>query len=254
MEIVGLIPAAGVGSRLKQYPGSKELIPVGSIDKTHEEKTGSPNKPVILYLIERMISADIKNILIIINRQKWDIVNYLGGGGRFGIEIAYLVQEKLLGLPYAISLASPWIMDRRVLFGMPDTIFEPFDAFNRLLTFHKSSETDMTLGLFPTTTPQDFGMVNFDNFHNYLYSIDKPEKSDLKYMWGIVCWNPDFTEFITKYISGQGRISHEIVLGDVFEAARLDGLRIKVLPYEGGNYIDIGTPKGLTKALSNYGN
>ncbi len=60
-----IVPAAGLGKRMKlanpEMP--KEMLPVG-------------NKPAIQYTVEEGISAGIKNIVIIINRDKEMICKY----------------------------------------------------------------------------------------------------------------------------------------------------------------------------------
>jgi UTP--glucose-1-phosphate uridylyltransferase len=54
-----IIPAAGLGTRMRQVTPDlpKELLPVG-------------HKPAIQYTVEEGFSANIKNIIIIISRQK----------------------------------------------------------------------------------------------------------------------------------------------------------------------------------------
>src|SRR5207237_5697494 len=77
-----------------------------------------------------------------------------------GVPIAYLYQEELRGGAFAIDLARAWLAaDHTVLFGFPDTIVEPADAFTDLLASHRRSGADLTLGLFPTDRPSPLGMV-----------------------------------------------------------------------------------------------
>jgi len=239
MDMIGVIPAAGIGSRMKHLPGSKELIPIGTYKREVGEDVTYHPKPVMLYLIDRMKIAGVQRFLVIVNREKWDLVKTFGGGHDFGVEIAYLLQEEHLGLPDAISITYPWVRDSFVVFGMPDTIFEPDDAFSRVVHMVKDKSSDLILGLFPTIRPQDFGMVRFDEEHNYMHSIDKPEECDLRFMWGISCWTPAFSKYLKKFVHHNALTSHELVLGDVFQAAHEDGLKIKVLPFENGNFIDI---------------
>jgi glucose-1-phosphate thymidylyltransferase len=68
MDIVGLIPAAGQGTRIGLLPCSKEVYPIG-YDQCRE---GRPNA-VSHYLLEKMQSAGIKKVYIILREGKWDI-------------------------------------------------------------------------------------------------------------------------------------------------------------------------------------
>jgi NDP-sugar pyrophosphorylase family protein len=44
----------------------------------------------------------------------------------------------------------------------------------------------------------------------------------------------------------------EIVLADIFQAALDVGLNVRVLPFEGSEYIDIGTPEDLTSVVHRF--
>jgi glucose-1-phosphate thymidylyltransferase len=251
-ELVGLIPAAGQGKRAAFLPCSKEIFPVGSMDVKVEDGMQRRPKPVGLYLLERMGAAGARRILMILSKEKWDIPRYFGNGSQFGVQMAYLLQENLWGMPYALNLARPWLRDETVLFGMPDTIFDPGDAFQQLLETHSRAAADLTLGLFPTTTPERFGMVAFDDEGRMLYTVDKPAQSELTYMWGIACWGPTFTDFMNMYLQTLMPPEQEVVLADVFQAALEAGLAARVLPFERGEYIDIGTPEALAYAIDRF--
>lgn len=249
--LVGLVPAAGLGKRVAFLPCSKELFPIG-FTKDKNENVIKP-KAVGEYLLECMYEAGARQIFIILSRGKWDILQYFGDGVRLGLHIAYLLQEKLWGMPYALDSAYPWLCGETVLFGMPDTIFHPKDAFSRLLYFHRRACADVTLGLFPTTTPERFGMVEFDNnSYRALYIVDKPDKTHLKYMWGIGCWEPTFTNFLHHYLQKISPPNKEVVLGDVFQASIEANLNIRVVPFENGEFIDIGVPDELVRAIQRF--
>ncbi len=250
-QLVGVIPAAGQGKRTAFLPCSKEIFAIGFMDVVVEGQVQRQPKAVGLYLLERMVIAGADRILIVSNRDKTDILRYFGGGSNWGVQIAYLVQENAWGMPYALDLAYPWLRDETVLFGMPDTIFEPFDAFQQLLAEHQREVADLTLGLFPTDKPERFGMVSFDG-SRMLYTVDKPAQTDLTHMWGIACWETSFARFMHEYLEQQAPPAREIVLGDVFQAALETSLVIRVLPFANGEYIDIGTPEGLAHAIRRF--
>lgn len=239
-NIIGLIPAAGKGERLAPLPFSKELFPIGK-QKFFPEEVGYHPKTVSQYLIDQMKEAGTKKLLFIINKYKWDILQYYGNGSEQNVEIGYLVQEKMLGMPFALDMAFNWVDSSTItLFGMPDTIFIPNNAFSQLLEIHSTHEADLTLGLFPTKKPHKFGMVDFST-NDFNYTIDKPDSTNLTYMWGIACWNYTFAEFMHLYLLNQTNPSNEIVLGTIFQAAKNCGLKVKVNPFENGSYWDIGT-------------
>jgi glucose-1-phosphate thymidylyltransferase len=251
MKIVGLIPAAGQAKRLPQLPCSKEIFPIGMDAEMIDGKKQYRPRPIASYLIEKMVFAGAQKVILIISREKTDILRYFGSGESLNTHISYLVQEKPSGMPDALNQARPWLDDATVLFGMPDTIFKPYDAFKQLLSRHQAEEADLTLGLFSTQKPEKFGMVAFDQQYHMNYTIDKPKKTNLEYMWGIACWQPAFTQFMGKFLKILP-LSREIVLAEIFQSGLEAGLKVSVVPFINGRYIDIGTPDDLLIAISEF--
>ena len=155
-------------------------------------------------------------------------------------------------MPLALNLAKNWLSASTVIFGMPDTIIEPIDAFQQLLDYHRAQESDLTLGLFKTNNPTKFGMVDFDDQYNATYIIDKPKTSHLEFMWGCACWSPLFTDLMAAYLEENPYTGREILLGDVFINAIESQLTVKALPFYDGQYIDIGTADELDSALKKF--
>jgi len=251
-RIVGIVPAAGKGSRLAPLPSPKELFPIGYQDFTVDGNNQKRPKVISQYLIENIIAAGASQIIFVLGEDKHDIMRYYGDGSRFRTEIAYLYQEKLHGMPYAINLARNWIGDADVLFGMPDTIIEPKNVFQQLLAHHKKTSSDVTLGLFSTNNPSKFGMVEFDTEGIVKQIIDKPLSSHLRYMWGCACWSESFTELIDAYLGSYPYNNKEIVLGDIFSFALNEKLKVSSMAFKNGQYIDIGTVDELDAALKKF--
>jgi len=251
MNLIGIIPAAGQAKRLPFLPFSKELFPISYLWEGTDEQSELKLVHIIDCLISQMINAQIKKIFVIINKEKADIVRYLGNGKDFGCAFSYLIQEERRGMPDALNLAFPWVVNSTVVFGMPDTFFSPHNAFNLLLDYYNFSKVDVTLGLFPTDQPQKYGMVSLDRDNFLEYTIDKPASSDLKYMWGIACWGKAFSNFMNEYIKSSSA-TDEVVLSEVFQSAKNFGLKINGFPFVNGKYMDIGTPKDLINGSSFY--
>jgi len=257
-EVIGIVPAAGKGKRLAPYPLPKEMLPVGyQIIEVNGQSQKRP-KVVSQYLIEALAIAGVSRIFIVIGPGKFDIVEYYRNGEDYGIPIAYIFQPEAKGMPYALDLVTPWLKGcETVLMGMPDTIFEPRDAFQRLLSAHQAWEADLTLGLFKTNFPQKFGMIGLDQEYNVIEHIDKPQTTHLKWLWGIACWGPRFMVLMHEVLKALSSTSaerkgREVIFGDIIDAALNAGLRVKGLPFEEGRYIDIGTYEDLKQAILLY--
>ena len=232
-ELIGLIPAAGKGVRLG-LPYPKELYPV--IRNNHY-------KPISQFVVDNLTNAGLKHIVFVVNETKHQLMGYFGSGMRFGCDISYVVQEVVEGktkstspgLAHALDSAYHLVRGKTVLFGMPDTIIQPKDVFLQGLSALQA-EDDGLLCLFPTQNPGKFGMVRSEN-GRALEIVDKPQKTDLQYMWGCILWKPRFTEFLHRAIHERGVYDFAQILNQAITA----GLRFKALRIEDGAYLDLGT-------------
>jgi glucose-1-phosphate thymidylyltransferase len=251
-NLIGIIPAAGKGTRLAPFPCPKELFPIGFQDYLVKGQLEKRPKVVSQYIIENMIEAGVRKILIIIGQGKQDVVEYYGDGSRFGVQIGYIYQEQLNGMPAAIDLARPWLHQATIVFGMPDTIITPITALKDLLADHISSQADLSLGLFKTDRPHKFGMVECDNQNRVISTIDKPLNTNLTHMWGACCWSPKFTELLNSFANNAKGNDRETVLGDVFNEAIHKQFNVRGYHIANGRYIDIGTADELNVALREF--
>ena len=251
-EVIGLMPAAGKASRLPALPCSKELYPIG-----YDARNFSP-KVVSHYLLENMRMADIKRAYIILRKGKWDIPAYFGDGKMLEMHLGYLLMDLPYGVPYTLDQAYPFVKEAVVALGFPDIIFEPEDAFVRLLEKQKQSNADIVLGLFHTPNAHKTDMVDLDDSGRIRSIQVKPIQTDLKYAWGIAVWGPSFTEFMHDYVLSQSNsfennpevdLQREMFVGDVIQAAIENGMQIDPVIFKDGSYVDIGTPEDLIKAV-----
>lgn len=250
--VVGLIPAAGRARRISPLPGSKELFPIGFCHTTEGSPSKIRAKVVSEYLLESMVLAGAKRIFMILNKRKWDILCYFGDGNKFGTAISYLVVDHLRGMPFTLNQARPWLKDETILFGMPDTIFTPRDAFVQLLGQHRQNGNDLTLGLFRTNTPHRFGMVGLGQSDHVALVVDKPAQTDLTYMWGIACWSSCFTSFLDDQLQNAVFNGREVVMGDIFQSAIEERLKVRGVRFDSGEYVDVGTPEDLRHAVQHF--
>lgn len=249
---IGVVPAAGIGSRMWPYRGTKELIQVGY--RTLSTDEGTPGARIPMTAVEHTLLAmrrgGIDTALIILSPNKWDIFRYLGCGDHLGIHLAYLCQEEASGMPGALALARSLTETRTVCMGMPDTLLEPPDCYMRLLRAHRERAADLTLGVFATDDPRSAAPVILDPATGQVRDIaDKPERPAASNTWGIAAWSPAFTELLHDYVSGHDPGNNaEWLMSDVFSAAGRAGLAVYGVSFEPSQYRDIGTPQHLIDA------
>jgi len=233
-ELIGLIPAAGKGERLR-LPYPKELHPI-----IHHNQY----KPISQFVLENLTAAGIDHFVFVINETKHQLIGYFGDGHRFGCHISYVVQERREkssrstspGLGHALDAAYHLVRGKTVLFGMADTIMEPVGLFARMLD-SATLDDEVILGLFPTDRPHRFGMVAFDADDRVLQIIDKPRETDLTHMWGCIIWRPPFSDHLHTCISG-GEIAD---FATIMNVALKAGMRFRAVRFDEGTYLDLGT-------------
>ena len=153
--------------------------------------------------------------------------------------------------------AYPFVQNAVVALGFPDILFQPEDAYVKVLARLEASNADVVLGLFPTDKPQKAGMVDFDAVGKVRSIIEKPRESNLRYMWGVAVWTPTFGQFLHNYllkIQGNNNLSHlpELPIGDVIQAAIAQGMHVEAEVFPEGTYLDIGTPDDLVRAVRQF--
>jgi glucose-1-phosphate thymidylyltransferase len=253
-DIIGLVPAAGLGNRISPLPCSKELYPVG-FRPINENGTVRP-KVVSHYLLEKMRLAGVKKAFIVLRDGKWDIPKYFGDGSMLDMSLAYLMMRLPYGAPYTADQAAPFLGNCLVAFGFPDILFGPDDAYCQLLKRQAATHADIVLGVFPADRPDTMDMVDVDENGWVRSLVIKPPRTSLRNAWIIAVWTPVFTryqhDFLIKRLRGGGSRNsqqEEVAVGQVIQAAIQDGMRAQAVVFPDHGYLDIGTPENLFKAI-----
>ena len=176
-EVVGVIPAAGMATRLAPLPCSKELIPIG-FGALGQENQIRP-KVVSHYLLEMLQLAGIKKAYIVLHSGKLDIPAYFGSGQMVDMKLAYLLVDLPIAVPYTLDQAYPFVQDKLVALGFPDIVLHPEDSFVQLLTKKMQTKADIVLGLYPTDQPHKMDVVDFGK--NGCIRQIRPKPSKLKH-------------------------------------------------------------------------
>jgi glucose-1-phosphate thymidylyltransferase len=249
-DLVGVIPAAGLATRLSPLPCSKELYPLGLSDASGR----NPVRPKAAghYLLEKMRLGGVTKAYVVLRKQKWDIPGYWGDGSGLGMNLAYLVLDTSPGVPFTIDHAYPFVQHATIAFGFPDILFDPQDAFLQLIASHHSSNAEVTLGLFPVHRPENVDMVDIDSRGRVRQIVIQPSATPLRHSWAIAVWTPVFTQFLHENVASlreRAEARPEVSVGQVFQLALEAGLNVNSAIVSRSPYVDIGTPEGLISAM-----
>jgi glucose-1-phosphate thymidylyltransferase len=231
----GLIPAAGLATRMRPFRYPKELLPV--YYEFVDEGTHIRPKLLIENCLESLAMAGVHNTYIIVPDWKPEIMRYLEDGKLFNHHIAYLYNSKALGLADALLSGYEWLHDKHVCFAMPDTVFSPVDTFQKLINELERTSADLVLGVFPIDQPQHFAPVEFNSEGEVLSIEDKPLVPKFKNTWGTAVWSPAFWQFFNNHAK---TLEPGVSISDTFDKAAKNGLKVQCVYFADGWYKDIG--------------
>jgi glucose-1-phosphate thymidylyltransferase len=253
-EIVGIVPAAGRATRIAPLPCSKELYPIGF--STNDDDQGVRPKPVGQFLLEHFRRAGARRVFMILRKGKWDIPEYFGDGAPLGLSIAYLMMNLPHGVPYTVDQAHDFVREATVVFGFPDMLVEPEDAYPLTVAHLMATRADLVLGVFPTDQPHLGDPIEFDENGRIRRILVKPVESELRFTWALAAWGPSFTAFMHEFLAERERRAKaeadpdgELHMSPVIMAAIEAGLRVEALHLPNARFLDIGVPKNLVEGL-----
>lgn len=229
----GLILAGGTASRM--YPltvvTNKHLLPVY-------------DQPMIHYPIETLRGMGIREVMVILGGKSiGDIVELLGDGSQFGLDLTYRYQPGPLGIAHAIGLARDFVGADSFSVVLGDNVLRGPALDDVVADFERDAWGAGTL-LHRVPDPQRFGVAEFDPDGVLLGFEEKPSqpKSDLIPI-GVYLLRPDAFDVIAT-LSPSGRGEYEItdVLNHYARAGRLFWRVFE------GKWSDAGTVPSLMEA------
>jgi UDP-N-acetylglucosamine diphosphorylase / glucose-1-phosphate thymidylyltransferase / UDP-N-acetylgalactosamine diphosphorylase / glucosamine-1-phosphate N-acetyltransferase / galactosamine-1-phosphate N-acetyltransferase len=232
----GLIPAAGMGTRLEPITLAipKELLMIG-------------DKAVIEHVIDAMKEVGVTDITVVVGWRKHAILDYLGSGERLGVKISYVVQDKRDGLAKAVSAGEHVINDESFLVVLGDDFFYPKTFLKEILEFHKKNNADATIGVAKVEDVTRHGIIKPGDDNKIVDIVEKPSKekapSNLGCM-GVYIFKPAIFDAIKKTKPG---VKNEYQLTDSIKILVDEGKKVLFSEIK-GTHIDVGTLEDYQKS------
>lgn len=229
-----MILAAGFGTR---------LFPL-TIDRT---KPAIPflGKPLVGYVAEYVAKFGITDIVVNLHHQPQSVIDALGDGSRFGVDIRYTVEQpEILGTAGALDHARAELQDDTFVI-VNGKIISDIDI-GEAVEAHKRSGAIATMVLKPNMKREKFTVVytndgHIDHFGPHAEPVGEAELKDTDHeivtplmFTGIHICEPEILDLIPRgvfsdtvtdvyipYIRGGGKIAAHVADGEWFELSTI---------------------------------
>jgi glucose-1-phosphate thymidylyltransferase len=231
----GIVLAGGTGSRLWPVTRavSKQLMPVY-------------DKPMIYYPLSTLVTAGIREILVITTpEEQTAFERLLGDGGDWGLSLTFATQPRPEGIAQAFLIAEEFLAGGSVALILGDNIFHGVGLGASLNELTHNLDGGVIFG-YPVADPSAYGVVEFDAAGRAVSIEEKPAQPRSRYaVPGLYFYDSDVVK-IAASLRPSARGELEITAVND-EYLRRDRLRVNVLD-RGTVWLDTGTFSAMVQA------
>jgi len=226
-----VILCAGIGERLRPLTldRPKCMVDVGGV-------------PLIARTIAALRRHGFSRLYVNLHYMPDAVTEYLGDGSRFGVEVRYSRESKLLGSAGGTKQFERFL-PQTFLVAYGDVLTNA--DIGRLWHSHALAQADATLLVHRSERPWECGVVEFDEDGCVTSLVEKPARNAVTSDWvnsGVFVLDRSVLDLVA--LGENCDFSF-----DVFPAMLEAGRRIVAVPLAPDEYvIDIGTPAGLESA------
>jgi glucose-1-phosphate thymidylyltransferase len=228
----GLILAGGHGTRLRPLTstGNKHMLPIA-------------NKPMLLYGLEHMRNAGIRDIYLILGPIKEGVLETLGDGSKFGVKITYIDQPEPKGLAHAVMIAEKQLKGEPFVMYLGDNLLK--QGVTPLIEQFKETKSDCIVGVTQVQNPSQYGVVIFNKEGSITKFVEKPKEPISNWaLIGVYIFNDKVFDAVQKIKpSWRG----ELEITDTIQTLLDDGAKVEVQKVNGW-WKDTGKPSDMLEA------
>jgi mannose-1-phosphate guanylyltransferase len=160
-----LILAGGKGTRLRPLTvyTPKPIVPIC-------------NRPFLLYQIDTLRRAGIRDITLSLSYQPHKIEQQLGDGSQFGVRLSYTTEPQPMGTAGAYKFAEDLIREPTVVFN--GDILTDLDL-ETVIRQHEERQATATIVLAPVENPSAYGLVETETDGRVRRFLEKPKAEEI---------------------------------------------------------------------------
>jgi glucose-1-phosphate thymidylyltransferase len=203
------------------------------------------DKPMIYYPLTTLVSAGIREVLVVTTPEDQPhFRRLLGDGSRFGLVLSYAEQPEPDGIAQAFRIGADFIGDQPVALILGDNIFHGVGLGERLARF--AEPAGGRVFAYPVADPERYGVVEFDEGGRVLSIVEKPERPKSTYVVpGLYFYDADVVRIAEKLEpSARGELEITAVNEEYLRQGRLE---VTVLD-RGTAWLDTGTFQSMVQA------
>ena len=200
------------------------------------------NKPMLMYGFDQLRASGIKEIGVILGPLQEGIVQALGDGSKFGVNIAYIEQPDPKGIAHAVMISRKFLGESPFIVHLGDNLLK--DNIPKFAQDFLRSEADASVILTRVRDPERFGVVELKN-SKIVRLVEKPKQyiSDLA-LAGVYFFRPTIFPAIDKL---KPSWRNELEITDAVQALLDSGGKITYHEVSGW-WKDTGRPEDILEA------
>jgi NDP-sugar pyrophosphorylase family protein len=220
-----MILAAGYGTRMKELtkPVPKPLLPL-------------KDKRIIEYILEYISLEGIKRAVINLHYLAHQVESYIGNGERFGLEILYSEERKLLGTGGGIAKAEHHFESETIICVNADVLSNL--RIQNMFDYHNQENALATMAVLPSKNNRDYSLVVYDHNNNLKGFLKREQPIPQEFNSGIFTGHHILTPQARKYLKPE----FQSVMSELYSPALRDNQKVKIYPFN-GEWIDLGTKR-----------
>lgn len=198
---------------------------------------------MLRYGLEHLKNAGINEIGLILGPIKEGVIETLGDGSKYGVNITYIDQPEPKGIAHAMKVAENYLKGEPFVMYLGDNLLK--QGVKPLIEVFNETKCDCVLGAARVKDPSRYGVVVFNNEGSINKFVEKPKEPISNWaLIGIYVFNDKVFNAL-NYITPSWR--GELEITDTIQTLLNQGAKVKIQKVKGW-WKDTGKPNDLLEA------